>query len=95
MARTRIDDELGSAAVATVQAIAAGLDATDGRTLAGSVDRTTLALAVRYTLQLLSEQAPGGTVVGDDSSHLECSSADVVVDPRACHGSIIPDSERR
>ena len=61
MARTRIDDELGSAAVATVQAIAAGLDATDGRTLAGSVDRTTLALAVRYTLQLLSEQAPGGT----------------------------------
>lgn len=29
---------------------------------AASVDRNTLALAVRYTLQLLAERAPGGTV---------------------------------
>ncbi|WP_344372204.1 sterol carrier family protein [Agromyces tropicus] len=29
---------------------------------AASVDRATLATAVRYTLQLLAEQAPGGTV---------------------------------
>ncbi|WP_353814654.1 sterol carrier family protein [Agromyces sp. SYSU T00266] len=29
---------------------------------AASVDRSTLALAVRYTLQLLAEGAPGGTV---------------------------------
>lgn len=63
MARVRIDDALGRAAVSTVQAIVAGnLGETDGRALAASVDRTTLALAVRYTLQLLAEQAPGGTV---------------------------------
>lgn len=63
MARARIDDELGSAAVATVGRIAAGIEGVaDGRSLAASVDRTTLALAVRYTLQLLAEQAPGGTV---------------------------------
>ena len=80
MARARIDDELGRAAVTTVRAIiaqrggAAGRDAkseaaTDTEPAAsarsvldGAVDRTTLALAVRYTLQLLAEQAPGGTV---------------------------------
>ena len=63
MARVRIDDELGRAAVATVQAIAAKHGDTAGRAALGaSVDRTTLALAVRYTLQLLAEQAPGGTV---------------------------------
>ena len=63
MARARIDDELGSAAVTTVGRIAAGIEGgADGRSLAASVDRTTLALAVRYTLQLLAEQAPGGTV---------------------------------
>ena len=63
MARARIDDELGSAAVTTVGRIAAGIEGgPDGRSLAASVDRTTLALAVRYTLQLLAEQAPGGTV---------------------------------
>jgi hypothetical protein len=63
MARARIDDELGRAAVATVRAISARHEAAgDGATLAASVDRTTLALAVRYTMQLLAEQAPGGTV---------------------------------
>ena len=63
MARARIDDALGTAAVGTVRAIAAGHAASgDGVALAASVDRTTLALAVRYSLQLLAEQAPGGTV---------------------------------
>ena len=71
MARARIDDELGRAAFATVRAIAAEHAATlrpaaegagDRLGLAASVDRTTLALAVRYSLQLLAEQAPGGTV---------------------------------
>jgi hypothetical protein len=57
MARARIDDDLGRAALAAVQRLtASGADA------AASVDRTTLALAVRYTLQVLSEQSPGGTV---------------------------------
>ncbi len=63
MARARIDDELGRAAFATVRSIAAGNAASGDRpALAASVDRTTLALAVRYSLQLLAEQAPGGTV---------------------------------
>jgi hypothetical protein len=63
MARARIDDELGRAALTTVQAIVAKSDgAASGAALGASVDRTTLALAVRYTLQLLAEQAPGGTV---------------------------------
>ena len=63
MARARIDDESGTVAVATVGRIAAGLEGeADGRALAASVDRATLALAVRYTLQLLAEQAPGSTV---------------------------------
>ncbi len=57
MARARIDDALGTAALATVQAATAG-----GADAAASVDRTTLALAVRYSLQLLADQAPGGTV---------------------------------
>ncbi|MFD4421189.1 sterol carrier family protein [Agromyces sp. NPDC058484] len=63
MARVRIGDEVGRAAVAAVRAIVAqhgdGAGSTGG---AASVDRSTLALAVRYTLQLLAEQAPGGTV---------------------------------
>ena len=63
MARVRIDDALGKAAVVTVHAIAAKHgDTAGGAALAASVDRSTLALAVRYTLQLLAEQAPGGTV---------------------------------
>lgn len=63
MARVRIDDELGRAAVATVRAIVSGsMGEVDARSLAASVDRTTVALAVRYTLQLLAEHAPGGTV---------------------------------
>src|SRR5215203_3450686 len=57
MARARIDDELGRAALDVVQTLTAG-----GADAAASVDRSTLALAVRYTLQLLAEQAPGGTV---------------------------------
>lgn len=63
MARVRIDDALGRAAVAAVRAIAEREGAVaDARVLAASVDRSTLAMAVRYTLQLLAEQAPGGTV---------------------------------
>ena len=63
MARARIDDTLGRAAFATVRAIAAEHAAAGDRLgLGASVDRTTLALAVRYSLQLLAEQAPGGTV---------------------------------
>ena len=39
MARARIDDESGTAAVVTVGGIAAGIEAgTDGRSLAASVD---------------------------------------------------------
>ncbi|PWC05922.1 sterol carrier family protein [Agromyces badenianii] len=57
MARVRISDEIGRAAVTVVQSVTA-----DGAEAAASVDRSTLALAVRYTLQLLAEQAPGGTV---------------------------------
>lgn len=56
MARARIDDESGRAALA---AATSGDRAADA---AASVDRATLALAVRYSLQLLAEQAPGGTV---------------------------------
>ena len=57
MARARINDEVGRAALEVVRVV------TDrGAQAAASVDRTTLALAVRYSLQLLAEQAPGGTV---------------------------------
>jgi hypothetical protein len=63
MARARIDDELGRAALATVQAIAEQHGGVaGGAELGASVDRTTVALAVRYSLQLLAEQAPGATV---------------------------------
>ncbi|WP_395245343.1 sterol carrier family protein [Agromyces sp. MMS24-K17] len=54
MARARIDDLAGRDAVATWTAAQAA-----GGT---AVDRNTLALAVRYTLQVLAEVAPGGTV---------------------------------
>lgn len=57
MARARINDEVGRAALGFVRAVT-----DEGADAAASVDRTTLALAVRYTLQLLAEQAPGGTV---------------------------------
>ena len=57
MARVRIGDDIGRAAVSVVQAVTA-----DGADAATSVDRSTLALAVRYSLQLLAEEAPGGTV---------------------------------
>ena len=57
MARARINDEVGRAALEVVRVVTA-----EGAEAAASVDRTTLALAVRYSLQLLAEQAPGGTV---------------------------------
>lgn len=57
MARVRISDDIGRAAMTVVQSVTA-----DGADAATSVDRSTLALAVRYSLQLLAEQAPGGTV---------------------------------
>ncbi|SFR92013.1 hypothetical protein SAMN05428970_3874 [Agromyces sp. CF514] len=77
MARARIGDDEGREAVAAwraasgVAAGAAGGTAGDGESAADEspaasappvVDRTTLALAVRYSLQLLAERAPGGTV---------------------------------
>lgn len=57
MARARINDDVGRAALEVVRTVASKHP--DSAT---SVDRTTLALAVRYSLQLLAEQAPGGTV---------------------------------
>jgi hypothetical protein len=48
MARARIADGVGSAAVAAA--------------LAGATGRDTIAMAVRYTLQLLAERAEGNTV---------------------------------
>lgn len=57
MARVRIGDDIGRAAMTFVQSVTA-----EGADAATSVDRSTLALAVRYSLQLLAEQAPGGTV---------------------------------
>lgn len=57
MARVRIGDDIGRAAVTLVQAVTA-----EGADAATSLDRSTLALAVRYSLQLLAEEAPGGTV---------------------------------
>lgn len=57
MARARINDEVGRAALEVVRRVTA-----EGAEAAASVDRTTLALAVRYSLQVLAEQAPGGTV---------------------------------
>ncbi|MGI9823508.1 sterol carrier family protein [Agromyces sp. Marseille-Q5079] len=65
MARARIGDDEGRAAVAAWRAASA--EGANGAAGAGAsappaVDRTTLALAVRYSLQLLAERAPGGTV---------------------------------
>ena len=48
MARARIDDGIGQTAVRAA--------------LAGGADRNTTATAVRYSLQLLAEQAEGNTV---------------------------------
>ena len=48
MARARIDDGIGQASVRAA--------------LAGDADRNTTATAVRYSLQLLAEQAEGNTV---------------------------------
>ena len=65
MARTRIGDAEGMAAVRAWTAGAAAANATDGT--AGGVgtagaSRDIRALAVRYTLQLLAEQAEGNTL---------------------------------
>lgn len=57
MARARIDDITGREAVAAWARDEPG-DQGAGR----GVDRPTLALAVRYTLQLLAELSPGGSV---------------------------------
>ncbi|MER3390542.1 MAG: sterol carrier family protein [Microcella sp.] len=54
MARPRIDDTEGRAAVQAVTAASADGDA--------RAERETLALAVRYALQLLAEAAPGRSV---------------------------------
>ena len=56
-ARARIDHGLGRGALDVVQTLPTG-----GALAAAPVDRSTLALAVRYTLDELAEQAPGGTV---------------------------------
>jgi hypothetical protein len=66
MARARIGDDIGRAALGVVVRVG-GADGTGAapslREPQGiAVDRTTLALAVRYSLQLLAEQAPGGAV---------------------------------
>lgn len=61
MARARIGDDIGRAAIATIVAIAEQRGE-DVSAAASSVDRSTLALAVRYSLQLLAERAPGGTL---------------------------------
>jgi hypothetical protein len=58
MARARIGDDIGRAALGVVVRVGGA----DGSGAAPSVDRTTLALAVRYSLQLLAEQSPGGAV---------------------------------
>ncbi|MET4159933.1 sterol carrier family protein [Agromyces sp. PvR057] len=60
MARARIGDDEGRAAVAAWRA--ASGEASAAASAPPSIDRTTLALAVRYSLQLLAERAPGGTV---------------------------------
>ncbi|MRG59296.1 hypothetical protein GE115_05340 [Agromyces sp. CFH 90414] len=53
MARARIGDDEGRAAVEAWRAADAAGEASD---------RATLALAVRYSLQVLAERSPGGTV---------------------------------
>jgi len=53
MARARIDETAGAAAVRAV------LVATEG---GGSTDRPTTATAVRYLLQVLADREPGATV---------------------------------
>ena len=93
MARARIDDDLGRAALTTMLAIAEsnGIDQADGPALAASVDRATLALVVRYTLQLLAEQAPGGRVPRRDRPHgAHRRGAECVVDACPSHDSILP-----
>ncbi len=54
MARPRIDDAEGRAAVAAIAAARGDADA--------RLESETLALAARYTLQLLAEAAPGRSV---------------------------------
>lgn len=54
MARARISDEAGLAALRTAVGDAAGADT--------ATERATRRLAVKYTLQLLAERAPGYSV---------------------------------
>ncbi|HEY1105819.1 MAG TPA: hypothetical protein VGE78_06695, partial [Agromyces sp.] len=61
MARARIGDDIGRAAIGAIAEIARQ-HGTDVGEASASVDRSTLALAVRYSLQLLAEQAPGATL---------------------------------
>lgn len=58
MARARIADDIGMAAVRAVGEQAAGQPGTPP----SAVPRETLATAVRYLLQVLAERAPGNTV---------------------------------
>jgi hypothetical protein len=63
MARTRVDAVDGMAAVRSAVAGTAGsAHAPAGGTAAAPVDRATERLAVRYTLQLLTDRAPGHAV---------------------------------
>jgi hypothetical protein len=64
MARARIGDDEGRAAVAAWRAASAEAARNAGPEASAPpvLERTTLALAVRYSLQLLAERAPGGTV---------------------------------
>ncbi|WP_308797467.1 sterol carrier family protein [Agromyces silvae] len=59
MAKARIADDEGRTAV---EAWREQQNTAHGGVGEASVDRATLALAVRWTLQLLAERAPGGTV---------------------------------
>ncbi|MDR5698733.1 sterol carrier family protein [Agromyces aerolatus] len=59
MAKAKISDDDGRAAV---EAWREQQNTAHGGVGEASVDRATLALAVRWTLQLLADRAPGGTV---------------------------------
>lgn len=60
MARVRIADDVGEAAVRAATGGATGAAA--GPAGGAGVPRETIATAVRYLLQLLTERAPGNTV---------------------------------
>lgn len=65
MARRRIDEDTGRAALAAVRAqqtCDGAQPAGDTDQPTGEIDRATVATAVRYTLQLLAERTPGRSV---------------------------------